>query len=64
MESKKRTITKTFRFSADMVDKIKELAKQENRSMNNYLETILNKHLEQQEHDKINDNKGLSKRST
>ena len=31
----------SFRLSADLIDRLKQLAKRQNRSLNNYVETLL-----------------------
>ncbi len=31
----------SFRLSVDLIDKLKQLAKRQNRSLNNYVETVL-----------------------
>ena len=44
---KKETSSKTFRFSNDVLEKLKVLSEQDNRSMNNYVSNILANHLKQ-----------------
>ena len=37
--------TYTFKFDADLIEKLKKLAAKENRSFNNYVETVLLDHV-------------------
>jgi len=55
--SKKETSSKTFRFSNDVLERLKVLSEQDNRSMNNYVSNILANHLKQLEDDKNTSNK-------
>ena len=52
---------RTFRLSEEVVTKIKELAEKENRSMNNYLETILKSHIEQHDEPKSKKKRGTQR---